>query len=178
MGPHFFKCGYVPPLPELLAAAWLQWGRTFSSADISLRFTSQGKGWGLQWGRTFSSADIQADTTLPQQMRRFNGAALFQVRIATAYKLIQSGRPASMGPHFFKCGYGEYSVIIVAGFGSFNGAALFQVRIGRLYELPGEASVASMGPHFFKCGYRQSGQMSRTQGHRFNGAALFQVRIR
>ena len=60
---------------------WLQWGRTFSSADnaiLCIVNISENK---LQWGRTFSSADKQA--------------------IEDAMKQAEE---ASMGPHFFKCG--------------------------------------------------------------------------
>ena len=83
MGPHFFKCGKQ----SLLAAkranrfgfngaalfqvrktiftrsqtrkpVWLQWGRTFSSAEkSSLGFQAQDIRIKLQWGRTFSSAE-------------------------------------------------------------------------------------------------------------------------
>ena len=59
----------------------------------------------LQWGRTFSSAENPKGLHLmPPLLRRFNGAALFQVRKKSKQALVQSAKQG------------------------FNGAALFQVR--------------------------------------------------
>ena len=58
MGPHFFKCG-----------------------KIQYNYRADGLRMLLQWGRTFSSAErsINGDV-LGGVFKRFNGAALFQVR--------------------------------------------------------------------------------------------------
>ena len=162
----------------------LQWGRTFSSAEISFGTRKILVSAALQWGRTFSSAEIMTAIRKSQKMRRcFNGAALFQVR-----KFLHIGRfghqasRASMGPHFFKCGNclcpTSFSVVV----NRFNGAALFQVRKSSKYLALGtnrcaglqwgrtfssaeigavrfecsKWTLASMGPHFFKCGNIQS----------------------
>ena len=59
----------------------LQWGRTLSSAEVPYTVRSDA-GWKeLQWGRTLSSAEVH-DRILAKipLLKRFNGAALFQVR--------------------------------------------------------------------------------------------------
>ncbi len=105
--------------------------------------------------------------------RRFNGAALFQVRKVSPTRfrftpavcfngaaLAECGM-ASMGPHSFKCGKLACAL-------SFNGAALSAERADLDVE-------ASMGPHSFKCGKRRL-RLRRLSCVCFNGAALFQVR--
>ena len=93
----------------------LQWGRTFSSAEsFAGRWKTIVKWSKLQWGRTFSSAERSP----------FTKAAVADL-------------PASMGPHFFKCGKVD----------GINHRA--------------ERSLASMGPHFFKCGKRNTPLVDR-----------------
>ena len=135
MGPHFFKCGNcsVSQSFEWRRIA-VQWGRTFSSAEISEHETQRLVAAEVQWGRTFSSAEIgaQRDRALPrrglQWGRTFSSAEISGFELDGV-----SGHPTSMGPHFFKCGNTcrnrkEKSIIKY-----FNGAALFQVRkYGRL----------------------------------------------
>ena len=156
MGPHFFKCGNKVEAAgdnqealnfngaalfqvrkclldwiHFQSHAQLQWGRTFSSAEIInreeiqriLASTSMGPhffkcgnssgSWAisfaiasLQWGRTFSSAEITPPSQeSPKASAHFNGAALFQVRKChNRIAWLFRNRPTSMGPHFFKCG--------------------------------------------------------------------------
>ncbi len=58
----------------------LQWGRTFSSAEVLAAATGRRFIFGLQWGRTFSSAEVEMMRVKAAQSTGFNGAALFQVR--------------------------------------------------------------------------------------------------
>ena len=61
--------------------------------------------------------------------RRFNGAALFQVRKGVIPFFVHFMTVfASMGPHFFKCGKHSRNRAAQRLFTCFNGAALFQVR--------------------------------------------------
>ncbi len=83
----------------------LQWGRTFSSAEVIGLSGSLQSGVELQWGRTFSSAEVL----------RFRLQADADVA-------------ASMGPHFFKCGSCDARRVALCTYLRFNGAALFQVR--------------------------------------------------
>ena len=130
MGPHFFKCGKRTRLRKYGAlTARFNGAALFQVRKVlftTLRIACQQR---LQWGRTFSSAESAA------LMRRFNlvvssfnGAALFQVRKDRESSVPPQTAPASMGPHFFKCGK-MYSCFKVA-----------------------YSANASMGPHFFKCG--------------------------
>ncbi len=110
MGPHSFKCGKSRHSGrQCRNGAWLQWGRTLSSAESNRSF----------------------DRSVAY-LRRFNGAALFQVRkeILMGVKIIltsqlQWGRTLSSAEREFK--------------------QPFQV----------EKDYASMGPHSFKCGKRK-----------------------
>ena len=107
MGPHFFKCGKFVRPQHRIASVPL--------ASMGPHFFKCGKH-GLAWVNNLRG-------------RRFNGAALFQVRKAPS------------------------SVSINPRTNSFNGAALFQVRKGaECWPSPGLGARASMGPHFFKCG--------------------------
>ena len=59
----------------------------------------------LQWGRTLSSAEgLRRGKVVLEEGKRFNGAALFQVRKGRAGFYMDAGQLASMGPHSFKCG--------------------------------------------------------------------------
>ena len=130
MGPHFFKCGKECVGDRLLAKRQkLQWGRTFSSAERGELGKAATAAFLLQWGRTFSSAES------PEQLRRDHRRP-----------------PASMGPHFFKCGKVTCLVVPRQPMLGFNGAALFQVR--KAFE-----RIRTIQLYFS-----------------FNGAALFQVR--
>ena len=62
----------------------LQWGRTFSSAEMQRTQLNPQRVLPLQWGRTFSSAEIRNLPANPTQKKT-----------------------TSMGPHFFKCGNGR-----------------------------------------------------------------------
>ena len=132
----------------------LQWGRTFSSAEKTIRVKIIEDAPFLQWGRTFSSAEksITSSTSLP-------------------------GTRPSMGPHFFKCGkrnqqhffrprplhlqWGRtFSSAEKCGARDARGRG-FLLQWGRTFssaEKESEAQehcyhpIASMGPHFFKCG--------------------------
>ena len=122
---------------------------------------------------------MASDTGRMTPPRCFNGAALFQVR--KAHQIPNSGwkpYPASMGPHFFKCGKGRRRSWRLPRGSRFNGAALFQVRKANGFaRLIFRAASASMGPHFFKCGkFIVVSFAAANRGRRFNGAALFQVR--
>ena len=131
MGPHSFKCGkkawQASSSPRSSA---LQWGRTLSSAEnlvaalesIPADVASMGP-------HSFKCGKLYQEKRHSFFAKRFNGAALFQVRKkmaqavgAAAAKRLQWGRtlssaekaasarrttarlPASMGPHSFKCG--------------------------------------------------------------------------
>ena len=131
MGPHFFKCGKSQPTnlhPRLTAASmgphFFKCGKNRRSvhrarrlpASMGPHFFKCGKdeerrlgevsSFALQWGRTFSSADscsVGKERLFGWQ--GFNGAALFQVRkVHRTTQHHHQTRPASMGPHFFKCG--------------------------------------------------------------------------
>jgi len=60
---------------------WLQWGRSFSAAEIRASIREDSQKEALQWGRSFSAAEMQARS----------GA-------------IRAGGKASMGPQLFSCG--------------------------------------------------------------------------
>ncbi len=106
MGPHFFKCGSAAKTESPSTdRSELQWGRTFSSAEVRTNTSATSASAWLQWGRTFSSAEVGRCTD------------------ALSYK-----EGASMGPHFFKCGSIGTNFGVVSRVHRFNGAALFQVR--------------------------------------------------
>ena len=110
MGPHSFKCGKsIRPIGTLTTLGELQWGRTLSSAERTNKSRMRRGREKLQWGRTLSSAErskpCRANT---RTLTGFNGAALFQVRkVAKCASKKKKVRPASMGPHSFKCGKRE-----------------------------------------------------------------------
>ena len=82
MGPHFFKCGKC----KRSNCAGKQ-----RLASMGPHFFKCGK---QDW--KYSDAPI---------FYCFNGAALFQVRKVSQFRLVTVGMfEASMGPHFFKCG--------------------------------------------------------------------------
>ena len=155
MGPHFFKCGKRPhhividmskfsfngaalfqvrkathPPSPSSTTHWLQWGRTFSSAESAPNSQRWLTGAPLQWGRTFSSAESRRDISRPAQRPK-----------------------ASMGPHFFKCGKRPRRLqinilLVLLQWGrTFSSAERPKVRSFSL-----QPCFASMGPHFFKCG--------------------------
>ncbi len=66
----------------------LQWGRTFSSAEVGLSFDALIDIIELQWGRTFSSAEVHNQPLAPGTTTE-----------------------ASMGPHFFKCGSTGFNIV-------------------------------------------------------------------
>ena len=130
MGPHFFKCGnsarevvlrsgelgfngaalfQVRKLgkgnPNLNSLAWLQWGRTFSSAEIRIPCKWAFISLRLQWGRTFSSAEISANFKIKLAKNRLQWGRTFS---SAEIPVSKHGRLES--------------------FAGFNGAALFQVR--------------------------------------------------
>ena len=130
MGPHFFKCGNYPhSRPRCNTWLALQWGRTFSSAEIRGDRNKIVNTLRLQWGRTFSSAEIAVSCGVPliglelQWGRTFSSAEIGEIPYYADWTNV-----ASMGPHFFKCGNRGFC--------------------GRRRP----ANQASMGPHFFKCG--------------------------
>ena len=82
MGPRFFKRGNASQaFSDTSFDVTLQWGRAFSSAEISLILDDADAKRLLQWGRAFSSAEIAKRLSPPIQ---------FEI--------------ASMGPRFFKRG--------------------------------------------------------------------------
>ena len=106
MGPHSFKCGKpFGGSKNSTTVFMLQWGRTLSSAERALSFVLFWWMALLQWGRTLSSAER-----------------------AKVMDILDYEKPASMGPHSFKCG----KLIMPSDYLEkplcFNGAALFQVR--------------------------------------------------
>ena len=131
MGPHFFKCGKWQGLRMAgYSGTGASMGPHFfkcGNQNLSHKFVPNKK---LQWGRTFSSAENRRQTRHHRASISFNGAALFQVRKNQrnthgrfGVARLQWGRtfssaekrqevrhvpcfrgPASMGPHFFKCG--------------------------------------------------------------------------
>ena len=154
MGPHFFKCGNVAGFEIITRIIRTSMGPHFFKCG--------------------NSADFCSFSNIPSD---FNGAALFQVRKLpepppekTAKTALQWGRTfssaeiqlanslrhplscTSMGPHFFKCGNNNTTVLY------------------------GDGTWTSMGPHFFKCGNGRVGVRLKTIDTNFNGAALFQVR--
>ena len=182
MGPHFFKCGKrFSRERRRLRDERFNGAALFQVRKVENCSNDRGECFAvLQWGRTFSSAESAMLTMHADSMRRcFNGAALFQVRkgglpaeFLWDAKELQWGRtfssaertsipdrlgklkPASMGPHFFKCGKTFcFRSTPCQSMQCFNGAALFQVR---------KVGVEGSGLHKV---YK-----------RFNGAALFQVR--
>ncbi len=81
MGPPIFIGGNViSGTAGVGAAVLLQWGRRFSSAEITASPKSFSQLTSLQWGRRFSSAEIQAILDNSQCMSGFNGAADFHRR--------------------------------------------------------------------------------------------------
>ncbi len=130
MWPHFFKCGSISArVCPRRKSTTLQCGRTFSSAEVFDADLHESMGFQLQCGRTFSSAEVLAMIASP----------IFS-------------SPASMWPHFFKCGSRIFDRRTSGKVFRFNVAALFQVR---------------------KC---PRARIMDAQLRRFNVAALFQVR--
>ena len=181
MGPHFFKCGnsavfelFGRKRRSFNGAALFQ-VRKYLVDDI----TPAPEPWLLQWGRTFSSAEICG------LIRRaichlscFNGAALFQVRKLPSRSPHQVAvTRASMGPHFFKCGNSPVWVYQDPPRAASMGPHFFKCgnpapslhRYHRTLSLQWGRTFSSAeipNAHVFVCEY----------GLRFNGAALFQVR--
>ena len=180
----------------------LQWGRTLSSAEVPPSKEFRTKKPRLQWGRTLSSAEVMLESNSDEiaeeasmgphsfkcgsenrlQMnkpnyRRFNGAALFQVRkfgvlpsIIRMWTTLQWGRTLSSAEV-------ETNLPRVrTGAGLQWGRTLSSAEVSRNSAVMKPLTSASMGPHSFKCGsnakLRREGQNMAS----FNGAALFQVR--
>ena len=131
----------------------LQWGRTFSSAERPWRGFSSSCNVKLQWGRTFSSAEreepraIRERRTKLQWGRTFSSAESFWIVVNYA-----AGNPASMGPHFFKCG--KTSNVMKSRHQRRASMGPHFFKCGK-HLLPNRYHIlklASMGPHFFKCG--------------------------
>ena len=82
MGPHSFKCGSKDSrIRDAHFCPGLQWGRTLSSAEVLSWRKKRWRKPPLQWGRTLSSAEvIDPERNNQRRSKRFNGAALFQVR--------------------------------------------------------------------------------------------------
>ena len=202
MGPHFFKCGnsiafgYSTSPPQCfngaalfqvrkltnrsiqrLTAPLLQWGRTFSSAEIAVSMERCQWSGVLQWGRTFSSAEIKVmrriknEDGLLQWGRTFSSAEIGKGKAKERQrKSLQWGRTFSSA---------EIRVRL---------SVLWRrkwLQWGRTFssaEIPRQtlrykpATKASMGPHFFKCGNSISFCSFHQRLWSFNGAALFQVR--
>ena len=106
MGPHSFKCGSMFARAGMeCGLEGLQWGRTLSSAEVTVMENRLKSRLTLQWGRTLSSAEV--------------GLPNFPEAVISA---------ASMGPHSFKCGSTKRIHHLDRERSCFNGAALFQVR--------------------------------------------------
>ncbi len=102
MGPHFFKCGSAGSqlcgrsiLGSFNGAALFQ-VRKFAPLSAVTSFTE------LQWGRTFSSAEVA------QEKKRFASEASMGPHFfkcgSERFTDSVAEQSASMGPHFFKCG--------------------------------------------------------------------------
>ena len=156
----------------------------------------------LQWGRTFSSAEVHPVLqNLQETELSFNGAALFQVRKCTGIPtqtgfniVLQWGRTfssaevefvgwQSAGPRLLQWGRTFSSAEVNDTYTSFQRDRTLQW--GRTFSsaevLPGQligapSVSASMGPHFFKCGSVPRPRRAVKFILGFNGAALFQVR--
>ncbi len=111
MGPHFFKCG--SGLPSVI-------GPVVGA---------------LQWGRTFSSAEVLTDTYRGCAAQCFNGAALFQVRKYTLWRARKAGLISFNGAALFQVRKLKDTGSIYLHCDRFNGAALFQVRKCGLFSL-------------------------------------------
>ena len=133
----------------------------------------------LQWGRTFSSAERSLRRPSADGAdERFNGAALFQVRKVDRHiERINRIIHASMGPHFFKCGKIHKRLPYRSIHLSFNGAALFQVRKGPSGIPLGKRKRKLQWGRTFSSAESPLGRGKGKDAQTcFNGAALFQVR--
>ena len=155
MGPHSFKCGSVNSIysrwsphicfngaalfqvrksenwaPTVSATVGLQWGRTLSSAEVSnSNFLLISSILASMGPHSFKCGSDRGGLKGQENLPRFNGAALFQVRKSVDDRIVVDfAAPASMGPHSFKCGSSPRNRAGHDGSLRFNGAALFQVR--------------------------------------------------
>jgi len=177
MGPHSFECGNLQVDENRVSLeGQLQWGRTRSSAEMSIPAGSRSIcPASLQWGRTRSSAEIDGPRVIPPA--------------------------ASMGPHSFECGNEPGTQLPQRRIQRFNGAALVRVRKSSMRWLRtsspsrlqwgrtrssaemwllerffGCRGLASMGPHSFECGNGSRRPSIAPRAACFNGAALVRVR--
>ena len=204
MGPHSFKCGKLKYCGLLrILPRKLQWGRTLSSAERSVRSAHHAKrhrrfngaalfqvrkviqkvigNWrvsSLQWGRTLSSAESLLNT-LPLQREHLLqwGRTLSSAESHPISPHSLLVIRASMGPHSFKCGkIGDVNrdYALLAGF---NGAALFQVRKEQPIAPAARTTIALQWGRTLSSAERRT-VPGRAAGKMccFNGAALFQVR--
>ena len=145
---------FLSPVPKILPI--LQWSRNFSVADCWLK-RSNGKFdmTPSMEPQLFSCGLQKRKTRQPlRQSFSFNGAATFQLRIASGSGIVSRDFQPSMEPQLFSCGLlaittHRQKVQKTA----FNGAATFQLRI-----------ETENNPHL-------------TRAPTFNGAATFQLRI-
>ena len=179
MGPHFFKCGkkYLAAKHDR-SLQRLQWGRTFSSAERRLTINDKPEHDWLQWGRTFSSAESAGASSADVRVRfasmgphffkcgkkgaktheqhikkRFNGAALFQVRKAKIMKPFAHLVSSLQWGRTFSSAERPGSGILYGAPGSLQWGRTFSSAERQRQE--GDWNIrriASMGPHFFKCG--------------------------
>ena len=83
----------------------------------------------LQWGRSFSAAEITVAMSVAEASSCFNGAAAFQLRKSVYEPVDNSALSiASMGPQLFSCGNVQLGMRRDAARQRFNGAAAFQLR--------------------------------------------------
>ena len=181
MGPHSFKCGKVPrDRTGSTNPAWLQWGRTLSSAESRRQFQRlQRSSMLLQWGRTLSSAERKQPRQPCLQIPPASmGPHSFKCgKLKSTVNSTGLSCNASMGPHSFKCGKQtrhtrrDRRTRELQWGRTLSSAERSQSKTDRRI-----ARLASMGPHSFKCGKNELRCRAVPPVQSFNGAALFQVR--
>ena len=132
----------------------------------------------LQWGRTFSSAESVGLRLNRRHVRPASmGPHFFKCGKCWRRSPQLAEAIASMGPHFFKCGKVISAPLRAFRYWASMGPHFF--KCGKV-ELPATEFLrrieASMGPHFFKCGKFPYRRIQPLIQKCFNGAALFQVR--
>ena len=177
MGPQSFDCGKAQTFRRKSALAWLQWGRSLSTAERLVQVV------------------VVVDAKF-----RFNGAAVFRLRKGAQQKEVWKCNGCFNGAAVFRLRKASTPATFRLPMRCFNGAAVFRLRKDqRQRGGRGREGLASMGPQSFDCGKNnyesrptpagglqwgrslstaESGRprLSRFARHGFNGAAVFRLR--
>ena len=180
MGPRFFNRGNMPALFDGDGnPIVLQWGRGFSTAEITVCGSMPSSIPALQWGRGFSTAEMCGlFSCCGFRSRPSMGPRFFNRGNITEHGRRNAPIRPSMGPRFFNRGNSPRASSIPCGATTFNGAAVFQPR--KSVTAPSKGSPRSI-PLQWGRGFSTAEITRFLDRHKlaltpFNGAAVFQPR--